>query len=72
MRSGGALRLIPNSPQLDKFDGSVEASGSKVAHSDGTGYTLNGMLNVPWATPWPFEPQRKYAYEPGWIKAFGC
>ena len=44
---GGALRIIPNSPQLDTWAGSVEAGGSRLAHSDGTGYTIKGMLNVP-------------------------
>ena len=44
---GGALRLIPNSPQLNTFAGSLEAGGSRFAHSDGTGYTVNGMLNLP-------------------------
>lgn len=68
---GGALRLIPNSPQLNTFAGSVEAGGSKVAHSDGTGYTLNGLLNVPFGDSVAFRVAGKYAYEPGWIKAFG-
>jgi iron complex outermembrane receptor protein len=68
---GGALRLIPNSPQLNTFAGSIEAGGSKVAHSDGTGYTLNGLLNVPFGDSVAFRVAGKYAYEPGWIKAFG-
>ena len=68
---GGALRLIPNSPQLNTFAGSIEASGSRVAHSDGTGYTLNGMLNLPFGDTVAFRAAGKYAYDPGWIKVFG-
>jgi iron complex outermembrane recepter protein len=68
---GGALRLIPNSPQLDKFSGSLEASGSKVAHSDGSGYALKGMVNVPLGEVLAFRAAAKYDYEPGWIKVFG-
>jgi outer membrane receptor protein involved in Fe transport len=68
---GGALRLIPNSPQLDKFDGSVEASGSRLAHSDGTGYSVKGMVNVPLGDVMAFRAAAKYAYEPGWINVFG-
>src|ERR1700722_9456380 len=34
---GGALRIIPNSPELGKFDGDVQAGVSRIAHSDGTG-----------------------------------
>jgi iron complex outermembrane receptor protein len=44
---GGALRLIPSSPELNTLSGSIEASGSKLAHSDGTGYALKGMGNIP-------------------------
>jgi iron complex outermembrane recepter protein len=68
---GGALRLIPNSPQLNTFAGSLEAGGSRFAHSDGTGYTLNGMLNLPVGDTLAFRAAGKYDYEPGWIDAFG-
>ena len=68
---GGALRLIPNSPQLDKFDGSVEVSGSRLAHSDGTGYAIRGMVNVPLGDVVAFRVAAKYDYQPGWINVFG-
>jgi outer membrane receptor protein involved in Fe transport len=68
---GGALRLIPNSPELNTFAGSIEASGSRLAHSDGTGYSLNGMVNIPAGDTLAFRAAAKYAYEPGWINAFG-
>ncbi len=68
---GGALRLIPNSPQLNTYSGSLEASGSRLAHSDGTGYSLKGMANLPLGDILAFRAAAKYAYEPGWIKAFG-
>ncbi|HUA89963.1 MAG TPA: TonB-dependent receptor plug domain-containing protein [Steroidobacteraceae bacterium] len=68
---GGALRLIPNSPQLGTFAGAMEASGSRDAHSDGTGYALKGMLNVPLGDTLAFRIAGKYDYQPGWIKVFG-
>lgn len=68
---GGALRLIPNSPELNTWAGSIEASGSRLAHSDGTGYSLKGMANIPLGDTLAFRAAAKYAYEPGWIKAFG-
>jgi len=68
---GGALRLIPNSPELNSFTGSAEASGSELAHSTGTGYSLKGMINIPLGDSVAFRTAAKYAYEPGWIKAFG-
>lgn len=68
---GGALRLIPNSPELNTWGGSIEASGSRLAHSDGTGYSLKGMANIPLGDTLAFRAAAKYAYEPGWIKVFG-
>ena len=47
--------LIPNSPELNKFDGLLEAGGSRVAHSDGTGYSLKSMFNVPLGDVLAFE-----------------
>jgi iron complex outermembrane recepter protein len=68
---GGALRLIPNSPELNTWGGSIEASGSRLAHSDGTGYSVKGMANIPLGDTLAFRAAAKYAYEPGWIKVFG-
>ena len=68
---GGALRLIPNSPELNTWGGSIEAGGSRLAHSDGTGYSLKGMANIPLGDTLAFRAAAKYAYEPGWIKVFG-
>jgi len=68
---GGALRIIPNSPELGKWAGSVEASGSRLAGSDGTGWSLKGMVNVPLGDVLAFRASANYAYEPGWINVFG-
>ena len=68
---GGALRFIPNSPQLETFAGSVEAMGSRLAHSDGTGYSVKGMFNVPLGDVIAFRASARYDYQPGWIKVFG-
>jgi iron complex outermembrane recepter protein len=68
---GGALRLIPNSPELGKFSGSVEASGSRFDHSDGTGYSARAMVNIPLGDVLAFRASGKYSYDPGWIKVFG-
>src|SRR5919108_5760512 len=68
---GGALRLIPNSPERGKLAGSIEASGSRPAHSDGTGYSVKGMLNVPLGEVVAFRAAARYDREPGWINVFG-
>jgi outer membrane receptor protein involved in Fe transport len=68
---GGALRLIPNSPQLDTWAGTVEAGGSTLAHSDGAGWSVKGMVNVPLGDVVAFRASAKYDYQPGWINVFG-
>ena len=44
---GGALRLIPNDPDVKAFAGSLEASGDRLDHSSGTGYTLTASATGP-------------------------
>src|SRR5579871_5151861 len=68
---GGALRLIPNAPKLGVLEGSIEASGDRVAHSEGTGYSVRGSLNVPIGDTLAIRAAGKYAYQPGWIRVFG-
>jgi iron complex outermembrane recepter protein len=68
---GGALRLIPNDPKLHTVSGRVEVGGDRVAHSSGTGYTLDGVVNLPIGETMAFRAAAKYDYQPGWIHAYG-
>jgi iron complex outermembrane recepter protein len=68
---GGALRIIPNSPELNQVAGSIEASGGRLDHSDGTPYSLKGMINLPLGDTLAFRASAKYLYEPGFINAYG-
>jgi iron complex outermembrane receptor protein len=68
---GGALRIIPNSPELGKFAGDIEAGGGTVAHSSGASYTTSAMLNVPIGDTLALRASGKYAYEPGFINIYG-
>ena len=68
---GGALRFIPNSPQLNTFAGAIEAGVSRFAHSEGTGYIAKAMINAPLGEAVAFRVAAKYDYEPGWINAYG-
>jgi iron complex outermembrane receptor protein len=68
---GGALRLIPNAPDTSAFAGSLEAGGGRLDHSSGTSYTLKGMINIPINDTLAFRASAKYAYEPGFINAYG-
>jgi iron complex outermembrane recepter protein len=68
---GGALRLIPNSPELNTFSGMLEAGVGKLSHSNGTGYNLDGLLNIPLGDTLGFRASGKYAYEPGFVNVYG-
>ena len=68
---GGALRLIPNSPDTKAFAGTVEVSGDRLAHSSGTGYAVKGMVNVPFSDTLAFRASAKYDYQPGYINVYG-
>ena len=68
---GGALRLIPNDPDLHAFAGSFEAGGDRYDHSSGTGYTLKAMVNVPIAETFAVRASAKYDVQPGFINAYG-
>jgi outer membrane receptor protein involved in Fe transport len=68
---GGALRIIPNDPELRVLSGSLDASGGFLSHSSTQSYGASGMLNVPVGNSLAFRISGKYAYDPGFINAFG-
>ena len=43
----GAVRFVPVEPKLETFTGFVSAEGSRMSHSDDTGYSFIGAVNVP-------------------------
>ncbi len=67
----GALRIIPNSPELGRVSGMLEGGAGRVDHSDGTSYDLKGMINLPMGDLFAFRAAARYDYEPGWIKTYG-
>ncbi len=68
---GGAIRLIPNSPELNTTTGTIEGSAGRLDHSTGTPYSLKGMINLPLGDTIAFRASAKYLYEPGFIDAYG-
>ena len=68
---GGAIRLIPNDPDTKAFAGDVEVGGDRLDHSSGTGYTVKGMVNIPFADTLAFRASAKYDDQPGWVDAYG-
>src|SRR5271163_2779899 len=68
---GGALRIIPNAPQLGVWAGSIAASSGFVNEANKLAYSTSGVLNVPLGDTVAFRAAAKYDYEPGWIDAQG-
>jgi iron complex outermembrane recepter protein len=68
---GGALRIIPNAPELGVFSGHIDASTGFLAESNHMPYTTSAMVNLPIGDTVAFRASAKYAYEPGWIDAYG-
>jgi iron complex outermembrane receptor protein len=68
---GGALRFIPNEPELNEFSAQLGAGTTTTAHSSGTGYVVNGLMNLPVGETLALRASAKYEYEPGFIKVYG-
>jgi iron complex outermembrane recepter protein len=68
---GGAVRLIPNSPKLNEWSGTVEASGVNTANSTDTGYSGSVILNAPLSPIAAIRILGKYEHQPGFIDQYG-
>jgi len=68
---GGALRIIPNSPELGKFSGDAEAGIGTVAHSGNPSYSAAAMVNIPMGDTLAFRASGKYVDLPGFIDVYG-
>ncbi len=68
---GGALRIIPNAPELGRFSGGIEASSGFVQGAAKAAYTTSAILNVPIGDTLAFRASAKFGYEPGYIDVYG-
>jgi iron complex outermembrane recepter protein len=68
---GGALRIIPNAPELGKFSGGIDGSGGYVKGAAKAAYTSSAVLNVPIGDTLAFRAAAKFSYEPGYINVYG-
>ncbi len=68
---GGALRIIPNAPELGAYAGRLEASTGNVDGANRMSYTTSAMVNLPVGDTLAFRAAAKFAYEPGYINAYG-
>jgi iron complex outermembrane recepter protein len=68
---GGALRVIPNDPEIGKFAGNADAKIGNVDHAGKPTYTGEGMINIPLGDTLAFRASTTYEYQPGYITAHG-
>lgn len=68
---GGALRVIPNAPELGKFSGQLAGSVGTLAHSDGVPYSASGVFNIPLGDTLAFRASGQYSHEPGFVDVYG-
>jgi iron complex outermembrane receptor protein len=68
---GGALRIIPNAPELGKFAGDIEAGVGILDHASNAAYTTTAVLNIPIGESLAFRASGNYAYQPGFIDVYG-
>lgn len=68
---GGAIRIIPNPPELGKFSGEVGGKLGFLNHAGTPTYTVNGMVNIPIGDTLAFRAAAVYEYLPGYINAYG-
>jgi iron complex outermembrane recepter protein len=68
---GGALRIIPNAPQLGKFAGDVDGRVGYLDHAGHPSYTTTAMFNIPLGDTLAIRLAGNYEYQPGYIDAFG-
>ena len=67
---GGLLKYVTNPPRFDKVDVRGQA-GVETVDDGGSGYSGNGMINVPLGSTLAFRASGFYRKTPGYIDAIG-
>lgn len=68
---GGAIRLIPNAPALERFEGRVKANVAEIAHSGDYDYGIGGTINLPIGQTLALRISASHDREGGFIDQFG-
>jgi outer membrane receptor protein involved in Fe transport len=68
---GGAIRIIPNAPELGKFAGDVDGRVGELDHAGKPSYTTTAMFNLPVGETLAVRLAGNYEYQPGYIDAIG-
>lgn len=68
---GGAVRILPNEPELGKFTGSVAGSLGGLSHSSKVDWSVGGLINIPLGDNLAFRASFKHQYDAGFINKYG-
>ncbi len=68
---GGAVRIIPNEPTLDRISGNVEVGTSVYAGAGSLGNRETGVINIPLTDKLAVRLGAYNNYDPGWIDVYG-
>ena len=68
---GGAIRIIPNAPQLGTFAADVDGRLGYLDHAGDPTYTTTAMFNIPVGETLAIRLAGNYEYQPGYINAYG-
>jgi iron complex outermembrane receptor protein len=67
----GAVRFIPNAPELDRLNGDVTMSVADVSHSSGHDTSITGILNLPVASIAAVRIAAGHEIDAGYIDGIG-
>jgi outer membrane receptor protein involved in Fe transport len=62
---GGAVRYIMRKPSTEGFEGSITVTGSQTERSDGTGFSADGVINIPLSNEFAFRASGSFYDYPG-------
>lgn len=68
---GGAIRIIPNAPELGVFSGDLGGSLGEVTHAGKPASSASGVINLPLGSSIALRLSGKFDYDPGFIDAVG-
>ncbi|MDH5582819.1 MAG: TonB-dependent receptor [Gammaproteobacteria bacterium] len=67
---GGVMKYVPNQPNTEAFEGSVQAAAEEVKDAD-TGFAFNGMLNIPISDQFALRATAYSRTDEGYIDSIG-
>ena len=68
---GGAIRIIPNAPQLGSLESSVEARIGTIVHASEPSYAASAMINMPMGETLAFRAAATYEDLAGFVDVLG-